>query len=89
MPNEEQVPIWFFIGGILVVYGALILGSGIFELLSPPPPETRVALYELHADIWWGAFMIVFGAFYCVRFRPVRASGAAGIRGGTSETTQP
>lgn len=85
MPHEEQVPIWFFIGGILVVYGALILGSGIFELISPPPPEARVALYDLHADIWWGAFMTAFGAFYCFRFRPDRGGRAAGSPVGVDE----
>lgn len=89
MPNEEQVPIWFFIGGILVVYGVLILGSGIFELFNPPPPEARVALYDLHADLWWGAFMTAFGAFYCFRFRPDRGARAAGSTGGTAEATEP
>jgi hypothetical protein len=29
---------------------------------------------ELHADVWWGAFMLVLGLFYTVRFLPKRKS---------------
>lgn len=88
MPNEEQIPIWFFIGGILLVYGVLIMGAGIYELFSPPPPEARVALYDLHADIWWGAVMIVFGSFYCLRFRPGRRVVASSSSNEAPETAQ-
>jgi len=89
MPHEEQVPIWYFIGGILAVYGVLILGSGLYELASPPPPEARVALYDLHADIWWGALMIVFGSFYCIRFRPSRVVAESTSQAETPGTAQP
>jgi len=89
MPDEEQIPIWFFIGGILVVYGVLILGWGIYELISPPPPEARVALYELRADIWWGAVMIAFGSFYCLRFRPGRGSAASASSSESTGAAQP
>ncbi len=70
MHDEEQIPIWFFIGGILLVYGVLILGAGLYALVSPPPLETRVALYDLHADVWWGGLMIAAGLFYTLRFWP-------------------
>ena len=74
MESEHQVPIWFFIGAMLLIYGVIILGTGLWHLASPPPLEARVALYDLHADIWWGALMAVVGAFYCRKFRPDRAS---------------
>ena len=32
MENEHQIPIWFFIGGILAVYGVLIFGAGLYGL---------------------------------------------------------
>ncbi len=70
MDSEHQVPIWFFIGAMLLAYGLIICGVGLYHFISPPPPETRVALYELHADVWWGALMAIVGAIYCVRFRP-------------------
>ncbi len=68
MSSQREIPIWFFIGLALVVNGALILGSGIYELVSPP--EHRVVLYELHANLWWGALLLIVGAVYCIRFRP-------------------
>jgi len=65
-----MLSIWFFIGVLLVSYGILILGAGLYELSSPPPPEHRVVLSELHAGIWWGALLLIIGLFYSVRFRP-------------------
>jgi hypothetical protein len=72
MHDEHQIPIWFFIGGLLLIYGVLIFAAGLFALVSPPPPEARVALFEFHADIWWGALMAIVGAAYCSRFHPRR-----------------
>jgi len=72
MHDEHQIPIWFFIGGLLLIYGILITGAGLFALVSPPPAEARVALFELHADVWWGALMTIVGLAYCLRFNPRR-----------------
>ncbi len=68
--HERQIPIWFFIGVVLAIYGVLILLSGVYEVLRPPPEEQRVALWHLHAPIWWGAFLLAVGLFYAIRFRP-------------------
>lgn len=70
MESEHQVPIWFFIGALLLVYGILIVGAGVYAWLWPPPVDQQVALFYLHADIWWGALLIVMGAFYCYAFHP-------------------
>ena len=70
MHDEHQVPIWFFIGCLLLVYGVLITGAGLFHLVSPVPPDQQVTLYKLHADLWWGALMVAVGLFYAVRYRP-------------------
>ncbi len=67
METHGQIPIWFFIGLLLLVYGILITGAGIYHLFWPPAKQ--VALYHLHADIWWGALM---GAFYTWRYWPRR-----------------
>ncbi|MGW8256610.1 MAG: hypothetical protein ACWGMZ_03900 [Thermoguttaceae bacterium] len=72
MDSEHQIPIWFFIGILIGVYGLIIFGSGLYYLAFPPPVDERVALFNLHADLWWGAMMIVLGCFYYVRFRPWR-----------------
>ena len=70
MESEHEIPIWFFVGILLLVYGVLIGGMGVYHLIAPPAPEHRVQLFELHADFWWGGLMAIVGAFYCVRFRP-------------------
>jgi hypothetical protein len=64
-----MVSIWFFIGISLLVNGALILAAGIYELASPPANPT-VVLFNLHANVWWGAILFVVGAFYTLHFRP-------------------
>ena len=70
MHDEHQIPILFFIGAILVVYGAIITGYGVYAWVNPP--EQQVKLFEYHADIWWGAFMALVGLFYTLRFNPLR-----------------
>jgi len=68
MHNEHQIPIWFFIGLLLTVYGVLILGCGIYNLIYPP--ENPVKLANLHMDIWWGILLLVIGLFYSIKYRP-------------------
>jgi len=68
MHRPGMVSIWFFIGALLLIYGILICGAGIYELTSPP--EHPVVLANLHASIWWGALLIALGALYTIRFLP-------------------
>ncbi len=67
MHRQGMVSIWFFIGALLLVYGLLITGAGIYELGHPNP---HVVLGELHAGIWWGALLLALGLFYSIKFRP-------------------
>jgi len=68
MTRPGMLSIWFFIGLLLLAYGILILGAGLYEIASPPPHPTVLA--ELHAGVWWGVLLILMGLFYSVRFRP-------------------
>jgi hypothetical protein len=70
MHRQDLISIWFFIGLLLVAYGLLIAGSGVYELFSPPAHP--VVMADLHAPIWWGALLFVIGAFYSIRFAPKR-----------------
>jgi hypothetical protein len=74
MSSTREISIWFFIGVALLVNGVLILAAGIYEFIRPP--EVRVVLYQLHANAWWGAILVLVGAVYCVKFRPVRDAQA-------------
>jgi hypothetical protein len=68
MHSEHQIPIWFFIGVLLAIYGVLILGCGIYNVIYPP--EHPVELANLHADIWWGILLLVIGLIYTIKYRP-------------------
>jgi hypothetical protein len=72
MESEHQIPIWFFIGALLGVYGLIILTTGIYLAVWPSPEVQNMSMFYLHADIWWGALMTIIGAFYCYRFNPAK-----------------
>jgi hypothetical protein len=63
-----MISIWFFIGVLLLIYGVLILGAGIWGLYNPP--EHPVVLHELHASVWWGGLLTILGLIYSIRFSP-------------------
>ena len=72
MSGERHfISIWFFIGVLLAFYGVLVLGSGVYDLAHPAPHP--VVLAKLHAPIWWGALLMILGAFYAVHFRPKKS----------------
>lgn len=48
----------------------LITGTGILNWLSPPPAAERVALWQLHTDLWWGLLLLAIGTFYVLKFKP-------------------
>jgi hypothetical protein len=66
-----MVSIWFFIGISLAVNGALILGAGLYQLFYPPA-NPGVVLFDLHANVLWGAILLIIGAVYCLKFAPRR-----------------
>ncbi|MDE3167030.1 MAG: hypothetical protein KGN36_14590 [Acidobacteriota bacterium] len=70
MHRQGMVSIWFFIGALLLAYGVLILGAGLWELGHPPAHPVVHA--ELHSGIWWGVLLLAIGAVYSLRFRPGR-----------------
>lgn len=66
MKHEKLLPVWFFVGLLLGVYGILIFASGLAEWSHPP----NTVLAGLHAPVWWGALLVVIGGIYTVAFRP-------------------
>jgi len=70
MRSGGSLSIWFFIGISLAVNGAVIFGAGIYEIVHPP--EHQVVLYNLHANVWWGALLLILGVLFSLRFSPVR-----------------
>jgi hypothetical protein len=64
-----MISIWLFIGVSLAVNGALITAAGIYQLVNPPV-DPGVVLFNLHANVWWGAVLFVVGLIYCLKFSP-------------------
>lgn len=66
--SRHFVSIWFFIGILLTIYGVLILGAGIYDLMYPPAETVKMS--HLHAGVWWGGLLILLGVIYTVKFAP-------------------
>ena len=64
--RHRIIPVWFFVGLLLLIYGILIFVTGLLEWSSPPP----TVLAHLHAPVWWGAVLMAFGAIYTWMFSP-------------------
>ena len=68
--HSGGISIWFFIGISLLVNGILIVQAGVREMLHPP--ANPVVLFQYHANVWWGAVLLIVGLLYCIRFSPKR-----------------
>ena len=64
--KHHIIPVWFFVGVLLLIYGIIIFVTGLTEWSNLPD----TVLAELHAPVWWGGLLIVLGAVYCGVFRP-------------------
>ena len=64
--KHHIIPVWFFVGLLLFIYGILIFVSGLTEWSHP----AETVLANLHAPVWWGGLLIVLGGIYCLLFRP-------------------
>jgi hypothetical protein len=64
----EMLSIWFFVGGLTLLYGLVLLPFGAWEWLAHR--EAPTVLNQLHPTFWWGLLLTLFGGFYTVRFRP-------------------
>lgn len=71
--HGSGIPIWFFIGVLLVVYGAMICGYGAYEWATASYPP-MVQMTNLHTPLWWGGTLTLLGLLYVVKFRPGRSS---------------
>jgi hypothetical protein len=49
----KMLPVWFWVGIVLIVYGIIIIGCGIYYLFHP----SNTALSHLHPSLWWGGIM--------------------------------
>jgi hypothetical protein len=70
-PHSEEhhmIPVWFFVGVLLFIYGILILIQGISEWSHPPSTE----LSNLHPTVWWSFVLIILGGIFTWKHFPGR-----------------
>ncbi|SPE22804.1 conserved hypothetical protein [Candidatus Sulfotelmatomonas gaucii] len=70
--HGSGIPIWFFIGVLLIFYGVMIFGYGVYEWSTAIYP-LGVQLTNLHTPVWWGVLLSLLGLLYVIKFRPGRA----------------
>ena len=66
--HHRMLSVWFFIGVLLFVYGAIILAVGIAYYHHPGD----VVLAQYHAPIWGGVLLLVLGTIYTIFNWPAR-----------------
>jgi membrane protein DedA with SNARE-associated domain len=68
--NKEthMLPVWFFIGILLTIYGIIILGTALIEFSHPP----AVVQSRYHPGIFLGILLLLIGFFYTLWFWPRR-----------------
>ena len=58
--------VWFYIGLLLLTYGIIIFGAGVYQIHHRPP--TILARYN--ATLWGGLILILLGGLYVCSFWP-------------------
>jgi hypothetical protein len=57
-------PIWYFVGLLLTIIGAIITASALYSL-GHPPAEPKL-FSHMHPDLWWGLIMLAFGLLFAI-----------------------
>ena len=63
--KHHMLPVWFFIGIVLAIYGVMITVQGLYQISHP----AGTVLEDLHPAIWWGAIMAVVGLMFAIKNR--------------------
>ena len=65
--EKKMRPIWFWVGLVLITYGLIIGGMGIYYIFYP---DTKTVLGHLNPSLWWGGVLLVTGLiFYFVSLK--------------------
>ncbi len=59
--SKKMIPVWFWVGVMMLTYGVLILGIGIYFVISPPQ---NYAARWTNPNLWWGITMTIVGAIF-------------------------
>ena len=66
--ETHMLPIWFFIGVLLTIYGVIILVMAVLDFSQ----TSQAVLAEYHPGLYGGVLLILLGGFYTFWFWPGR-----------------
>jgi hypothetical protein len=66
--KTHMLPVWFFIGILLTLYGIIILTAALVDFSQP----TAVVLAKYHPGIFGGILLLLIGGGYTFWFWPRR-----------------
>lgn len=66
--ETHMLPVWFFIGILLAIYGIIILVTALEEFSHPP----AVVLSRYHPGVFLGILLLLIGFIYTLWFWPGR-----------------
>lgn len=64
--RHHMLPVWFFIGLLLLIYGVIILIAAIVDWSEP----SQAILSQYHAALWGGILLLLIGGGYVLKFWP-------------------
>lgn len=64
--RHNMLPVWFFIGILLFIYGLIIFITSMREWSHPP----AVVLSQYHPGVWGSGVLLTIGGFYLFHFWP-------------------
>jgi len=64
--QEKMVSIWFLVGMILCLFGAIITGCGLYYASTGVP---NTVMNETNPSLWWGAIILVSGIILLISDR--------------------
>jgi hypothetical protein len=66
MNRQGMLPVWFFIGALLFIYGVIILGASLRDWSR----TSTLLLAAYHPGVWGGIVLLILGGLYVIRFWP-------------------
>lgn len=66
--HHRMLPVWFFVGLLLLAYGVIVLLTS----LSSEGRHAHVALAQYHAGVWGGIVLLLLGGGYTACYWPRR-----------------
>jgi FtsH-binding integral membrane protein len=64
--RHHMLPVWFFIGLLLTIYGVIVLVAAIVDWSQP----SQAILSQYHAGLWGGILLLLIGGVYVLKFWP-------------------